>query len=279
MKTVLDCLESGTRYLASHRVDDARRNMQWLMAHLLGCSRTELYMRFDRPLEETELVPLRELLQKRGEGVPLQHLLGTVEFLRREFRTDARALIPRPETEELAEAVLQLPIARPCRLLDMGTGSGVLGLTLAAELGEACREAVLCDLSADALALAGENAAALGLSPTMLRGDLFEPVDGVFGLIVANLPYVPAGERDALAREVGHDPPEALFGGSDGLEILRRFLGEVASHLAPHGVLAIEFGIGQSEELLGVMRAAGLEDPRVTSDLSGTILCTCVCCR
>ena len=152
----------------------------------------------------------------------------------------------------------------------MGAGSGVLGLSLAAELGDECREAVLCDLSAAALDLARENAALLGLSPTMVQGDLFERVDGVFELIVANLPYVPEGDREALSREVRHDPAEALFGGTDGLDVLRRFLVDAAPHLAPHGVLAIEFGIGQSEELLGLMRSAGLNNARVESDLSGT---------
>jgi release factor glutamine methyltransferase len=269
MKTVLDCLESGTRYLTKHAVEDARSNMQWLMAHQLECSRTELYMRFDRPLGESELAPLREMLKKRGDGIPLQHILGTVEFLGREFRTDARALIPRPETEELAEALLKLPISRPCRLLDMGTGSGVLGLSLAAALGEECREAVLSDVSEAALELAGENAGLLDLSPTLVQGDLFEPVDGSFDLIVANLPYVPEGERGGLSREVGHDPETALFSGADGLDLLRRFLAEVPPHLAPDGILAMEFGIDQSDTLLELMKSAGLSNPRIESDLSG----------
>lgn len=270
MKTVLDCLESGTRYLADRRVEDSRSTMQWLMAHQLGCSRTELYMKFDRPMEEAELVPLRELLKKRGEGIPLQHLLGSVEFLGREFRSDGRALVPRPETEELAEAVLKLPFPRPCRLLDMGTGSGVLGLSLAAELGRDCPEAVLCDVSDAPLELARENAEALGLSPVLRKSDLFEALDGSFDLIVANLPYVPEADRAGLAREVLHDPGEALFGGEDGLDILRRFLGEVPARLSPEGIVAMEFGIGQSEEVLRLMQDAGLANPRIESDLSGT---------
>ncbi|NIP96961.1 MAG: methyltransferase, partial [Akkermansiaceae bacterium] len=118
----------------------------------------ELYLQFDRPLAEEDLVPLREVLKRRAAGEPLQHLLGTVEFCGHEFRCDARALVPRPETEELVGEILKLSFPRPCRLLDVGTGSGVVGLSLAICLGESCTEAVLSDLSANALALARENA-------------------------------------------------------------------------------------------------------------------------
>lgn len=269
MKTVLDCIETGTRYLEDRGVEDARRNMQLLMAHQLGCSRTELYMSFDRPMAEDELVPLRGLLKKRGQGTPLQHLLGTVEFGGREFRTDGRALIPRPETEELAEFASALPFPRPARVLDMGTGSGVLGLTIAAVLGENCREAVLVDLSGAALELAAENARALDITATFLQSDLCEGVAGQFELIVANLPYVPEGDRGTLSPEVLNDPEAALFAGPDGLDLYRRFLPEAAERLADGGVVALEFGIGQAEALLELMTQAQLPHPRIRKDLSG----------
>ena len=107
MTTVLDILDKGTAYLERKGIEDARRNMQMLVAHQLGCTRMDLYLRFDQPIDEDRLAPLREALRKRGEGVPLQHLLGAVTFHRRDFKTDARALIPRPETEELAEWLLK----------------------------------------------------------------------------------------------------------------------------------------------------------------------------
>ena len=103
MSTVLETIDGGTRYLEKRGIEDARRNMQMLVARRLGCTRMDLYLRFDQPAEESDLIPLRETLKKRGEGFPLQHLLGTVWFHKHEFKTDARALIPRPETEELAE--------------------------------------------------------------------------------------------------------------------------------------------------------------------------------
>lgn len=268
---MLDCMESGTQYLEKRGVEDARNNMQWLMASLLGLSRIELYQQFDRPMVEDDLAPLRETLKKRGEGVPLQHLVGTVEFLRREFICDGRGLVPRPETEELAEAVLKREFPRPARVLDMGTGSGVLGLSIAAELGEDCHELVLADLSPEALELAGENAARLELQPTIIRSDLFEGVEGKFELIVANLPYVPETDRDELSKEVGHDPDLALFSGKDGLDAYRRFIPEAAKRLEPNGLLAMEFGIGQSSALSDIAQAAGLTNCELLPDLSGVV--------
>jgi len=134
MSTILETINGGTRYLEKRGIEDARRNMQMLVAHQLKCTRTDLYLQFDRPLDETDLAPLRETLKKRGEGVPVQHLLGKVWFHKHEFKTDARALIPRPETEELAEWILKWELPAGQHVLDMGCGSGVLGLTLAAGL-------------------------------------------------------------------------------------------------------------------------------------------------
>lgn len=156
MKTLLEVLQAGTDYLARQGCDEARATMQHLLAHVLHCNRTALYSQFDRPVEEAELAPLRELLKRRAAGEPLQHLLGVTEFFRRDFLTDARALIPRPETEELVEMVLKKIPDHPVRILDMGTGSGVIGVTLALELKERAGEVVLADISPQALDLALE---------------------------------------------------------------------------------------------------------------------------
>jgi release factor glutamine methyltransferase len=271
MKTVLDCMESGTQYLEKRGVEDARNNMQWLMASLLGLSRIELYAQFDRPMSEDELVPLRDQLKRRGEGIPLQHLLGTVEFFRREFGCDGRALVPRPETEELVDLVLKREFPHPARILDMGCGSGVMGLSLAAELAGDCAELVLADLSPEALQLSGENAQRHGLSPTLVESDLFAALEGSFDLIVANLPYVPEGDRSGLSREVAHDPDLALFSGKDGLAAYRRFLPEAAQRLNPDGLLAFEFGIDQAPALGGLCESAGLTTCEFVQDLSGVL--------
>ncbi len=270
MTTVLETLDKGTAYLSKKGIEDARRNMQMLVAHQLACTRMDLYLRFDHPLEESDLAPLRELLKRRGEGVPLQHLLGTVTFHRRDFKTDSRALIPRPETEELAEWLLKnVSLPEKARILDMGCGSGVLGLTLAAEHPGA--EVHLADLSPDALALARENAAALGIAnASFAESDLFSALgDADYDLIVANLPYVPETERESLARELAHDPALALFGGPDGLDVIRRFVPEAARRLRPGGWLALEIGIHQDRQVETLLASAGLTGILTLKDLSG----------
>lgn len=268
MSTVLETIDGGTRYLEKRGIEDARRNMQMLVAHQLGCTRTALYVQFDRPLEEVVLAPLREALKKRGEGIPLQHLLGNVWFHKHEFKTDARALIPRPETEELAEWALSWELHENQRVLDMGCGSGVLGLTLAA--ARPGWQVTLADVSPDALALARENAAKLEITnASFLQSDLFSAVEGEFDGIVANLPYVPEAERTTMAREVLHDPALALFSGADGLDLIQRFIPDAFQRLKPGGWLVLEIGHDQASQVAGFLQASSFTAIEVKTDLSG----------
>lgn len=268
MSTVLETIDGGTRYLEKRGIEDARRNMQMLVARQLGCTRMDLYLQFDRPLEESDLIPLRETLKKRGEGIPLQHLLGTVWFHKHEFKTDARALIPRPETEELAEWILTWQLSTAQSVLDMGCGSGVLGLTLAA--AHPGWEVTLADVSPDALALARENSVALEIpNATFLQSDLFSAIDVRFDGIVANLPYVPETERATLTREVMHDPALALFSGTDGLDLIRRFIPDAFERLNPGGWLVLEIGHNQASHVAEILQTSAFTAIEVKTDLSG----------
>ncbi len=276
MPTVLDTLQKGTAYLEKYGVEEPRLNMQHLLAHALKCERMQLYLDFDRPLEEPDLERLRDLTRRRAQGEPLQHLLGTVEFCGREFASDSRALIPRPETEELVERLRKVrDWSQGVRILDMGTGSGVIGLSLAADLSDRSPEVVLVDTCPDALALAGENRERIGLpesTVTLLQSDLFSGVapGDRFDLIVANLPYVPESEHTELSREVRRDPALALFGGGErGTGIMLRFLETVSDHMLPGGLVAMEFGEGQAGELADAATAAGLDPVDIVIDLSG----------
>jgi release factor glutamine methyltransferase len=268
MTTVLECINAGTTYLEKRGVEDARRNMQLLVAHHLKCTRMDLYLRFDEPLGEDTLAPLRTDLKKRGERIPLQHLLGVVSFHKHEFRVDGRALIPRPETEELVEWLISRDLPAPATVLDMGCGSGVIGLSLAAAWPDAA--VTLADVSPEALGLARENATALGMDRVkFLESSLFSSVTDRYDLIVANLPYVPENDRSSLAPEVLHDPALALFSGEDGLDLIRRFCAEVTQFLQPGGSVTMEIGHDQAEITMDLLRTAGLAEVTVMKDISG----------
>jgi release factor glutamine methyltransferase len=266
--TLLEVLQRSTDYLKKHDVDNPRLNAEHLMAHVLRRTRMELYLEFERVLTETELASLREMMRRRGEGEPLQHLLGTVEFSGNTFLCDKRAMVPRPETEELFE-LLKSEIRNPkSEIIDVGTGSGVIALSLAAKFPEA--EIVATDVSEDALALARENAERLGFCGRVkfVKAYLLNEVDGTFDLIVANLPYISTQDRQSLAREVLHDPEVALFAGARGDELLRELIEQTPAHLKPGGLLALEVGIGQAAELTGLLREKKYHDIESKNDYS-----------
>ena len=267
--TVLEVLQATTAYLKKHNVENSRLNAEHLMAHALGRKRIELYLDFERELNETELGPLRELVKRRSEGDPLQHLLGNVEFCGLTFLCDRRAMVPRPETEQLVELVESRIENRESRIVDVGTGSGVIAISLAAKFPEAKILAV--DISDDALALAQENAATLNLKDRVqfLKSRLLENVEGAFDLIVANLPYISTQDRRTLSREVLHDPEVALFAGKRGDELVRELIDKAPTRLRPGGLLALEIGLGQSETLLSALAEKNYRDICSKNDYNG----------
>jgi len=267
--TVLEVLQATTAYLKKRNVENPRLNAEHLMAHALGRKRIELYLDFERELAETELAPLRGLVKRRSEGEPLQHLLGTVEFCGLTFLCDKRALVPRPETEQLVEFVESKIENRELRIVDVGTGSGVIALSLAAKIPEA--KVLGVDVSEDALALAQENAARLNLSERVqfLKRRLLENAEDAFELIVANLPYISIQDRHTLSPEVLHDPEVALFAGAQGDELVRELIDQARFRLRPGGLLALEIGLGQSEALLSALAEKNYRDISSKNDYNG----------
>lgn len=246
MVTVLDVLQGATDYLSKKGVESPRLNAEHLLASVLKLKRLQLYLAFDRPLGEAERAPMRDMIRRRAEGIPLQHILGTTEFFGHEFLCDPRALIPRPETEQLVELTIARMPAEAATALDAGTGSGVIAITI--QLERPTLSVCATDISPDALALAKENAARHSVAPEWVECDLIPP-GRRFDVIVANLPYIPSEEIPSLSREVKNDPATALDGGPDGMDILRRLIAAAPAALNPGGLLAMETGSGQPDIL------------------------------
>jgi release factor glutamine methyltransferase len=269
--TVLEVLQVTAAYFKKHQIENPRLNAEHLIAHALGRTRMEVYLEFERTLGEAELTPLRRLVQRRGEGEPLQHLLGSVEFCGYTFLCDNRALVPRPETEQFVELVESRIENRESRIVDVGTGSGVIALSLAKKFPKA--QILAVDVSEDALALARENATRLDLGGRvqLKKSDLLENLDERFDLIVANLPYIATQDRHTLSREVLHDPEVALFAGAQGDEMLRELIEQAPARLCPGGLLALEIGLGQSKALLSALAEKKYRDICSKNDYSGVI--------
>jgi release factor glutamine methyltransferase len=277
--TVLEVLKASTDYFRKRQIESARLNAEHLLAHVLDRKRIDLYLEFDRSLTETELAPLRELVRRRGTGEPLQHLLGTVEFCGQVFSCDKRAMVPRPETEELVELVAaecnrrhggDEPAAN-LKILDVGTGSGVIALSLAMKLPRA--RIVGVDISEEALSLARENADRLGLAEQVKirQGDLLDDFSERFDVIVANLPYIAISDKKFLSREVEHDPDTALFGGERGDEVILRLIEVAPDRLVAGGLLALEIGDTQIAPILAAFTQKKYKDIDPKNDYSGRL--------
>jgi len=269
-KTLLEVLQSTTAYFTKHKIESPRLNAEHLIAHVLNLSRLKLYLEFECRLNEEELARLRELVKRRAQGEPLQHLLGTVEFCGQTFLIDKRAMVPRPETEQLVELLASevRNQTSEIRILDVGTGSGIIALSLAKQFPKA--EVYAVDISEEALSLACENAARLELERVRFqKSDLLENLSERFDLIVANLPYISMQDRHLLSREVLHDPEIALFAGPGGEEIVRRLIEQAPSHLELAGLLALEIGIDQAEGFCELLRQKNYHDIKSKRDYSG----------
>lgn len=270
--TILELIQKTTGYFEKAGVPTPRLDIEWLLAHALGLRRMDLYVQFERVLTEAELDRLRPLVKRRAAREPLQHLVGTVEFCGIPLAVDRRALIPRPETEILVDRALALLPQEEAVALDLGTGSGAIALALLA--ARPAWRVIATDLSAEALALARENAARLGLESrvTFREGDLFAPLIAgeVFDLVAANPPYLPTAQIASLEPEVReHDPRVALDGGAAGLDVIRRIADEAPKALKSGGRLLLEVGHDQADAVAGLLRERGWTEIAFSADLQG----------
>ena len=269
--TILDLLHWTREHFESRGIDTPRLDAECLLAFALGVDRLRLYVDFDRPVSLDERAPFRDLVRRRAdERVPVSMLVGGKEFWSLPLRLTGDVLTPRPETETLVAAALELLPDRDAevRVLDVGTGSGAVALALARERPKARITAT--DVSAPCLEIARENAEALGMSDRFrfLQGPGFEPVSGEsFDLVVSNPPYLAENGRAALPPELAHEPRSALFAGPEGLDVLRVLASGVCGMLTPGAGAAFELSPEQAPRVADWCRDAGLLDVTMHRDL------------
>jgi release factor glutamine methyltransferase len=260
--TVLEAIQKSTEFLARKGVESPRLQAELLLAHLLKLPRMKLYLEFERTLAPAEQERYREMIKRRGQREPLQHIVGSASFCGFEMAVNRHVLIPRPETELLAEqgwiflstinSDKSRASSQPATAFDFGTGSGCIAIALAAKSPAA--RVFASDVSPEALELAKQNAARHNVSERIqfFPGDGFAalPKDNRFDLIISNPPYIPTAEIESLQPEVrDYDPRGALDGGPDGLDCFRRLASEALPFLRPGGRIMLEFGDGQAEAL------------------------------
>ncbi|MGE0160083.1 MAG: peptide chain release factor N(5)-glutamine methyltransferase [Gemmatimonadales bacterium] len=276
--TVLRTMLWSADYLKGKGVESPRLDAEHILAHVLGLGRLEMYLQHERPLTAGELEAFRPLLKRRAKREPLQYVLGRQAFRTLELQVGPGVLIPRPETECLVDEVLDWARQRTGSPetgllgLDVGTGSGAIALALLTEGPFAGFVGV--DVSADALEIARRNADAHGLTGRFeaRQGSTFAALGGGerFDVVVSNPPYVAESQRMELAPEiVDWEPDVALFGGADGLEVIREIVLGASPRLRPGGLLALEVGLGQAADVAALTASQGLADVRIRKDLAG----------
>jgi release factor glutamine methyltransferase len=273
MLTVLEAITKSTEYLEKKGIESPRINAELLLSHVLNCKRLNLYLSFDRPLTESEIKEYRELLKRRSGFEPLQYITGNIEFYGLQFKVDPRALIPRPETEILIDTILKC-VSRESKLclLDIGTGSGNIAISLAKNLNAA--KIVGTDISSKALELAKENSEKNGVKNMVefYQMDILDTMkfdDNQFDIIVSNPPYISKSEFPDLAPELNrYEPKFALTDDADGLTFYKVISDKSRQLLKKDGKLFFELGLGQSNNVKRIMEEIGYSQIKIVKDLS-----------
>lgn len=274
MLTVLEAINMSTDYLAKKNIESARTNAELFLSSILNCKRLDLYMMYDRPLTETELIKYREYLRRRSNFEPLQYIIGKVEFYGLELKLCRDVLIPRPETELLVETVIDnVTKDDKIKILDIGTGSGNIAIALAANLPES--ELIAVDLSEKAIELANENAKINQLESRISFeckdiNSLDEDKYTDFDLIVSNPPYVSASDYKTLQKEIrNYEPDFAVTDFSDGLQFYRRIISISRTILIAGGQLFFELAEGQSGKVKNLLLENGYRNIMIVKDYQG----------
>lgn len=267
MNTYASALRYGKKYLADRQIENSGGDAWYLMEYVWGIDRNYYFLHSDDIIEQKDEERYRDLLQKRGSHIPLQHLTGTCDFMGLTFQVNDQVLIPRQDTETLVESALSR-LKEGDRALDLCTGSGCIILSL-----EKLRPGIRglgADISAEALAVAKRNRDSLGLESDFCISDLFEGIEGVFDIIVSNPPYIASGKIPGLMEEVrGFEPLLALDGGADGLDFYRRIVKDARDFLKPGGWLGLEIGYDQREAVEELLRRQGFTKTETLQDLAG----------
>ena len=271
--TILEILQWTIGFFKEKQIEPARLTAEVLLAHVLKKDRLHLYVNHDQPLTPAEREAFKALIRLRVQGTPTQYLTGRQEFWSMEFAVAPGVLIPRPETEHLVEAAIERakPLEHP-EIVDIGTGSGAIAISLQKELPQAAISA--SDISETALNIARRNAETLFPNEpriAFVQGDLFAPFAGQsFDVIVSNPPYLSAQEYAELAQEIReYEPLTAIWGGEDGLDAYRRLIAEVGNYLRPSGYLILEIGNTQAEAVTRLCQESGLAVEQVIKDYAG----------
>jgi release factor glutamine methyltransferase len=269
MKTLGEVLTLSVQFLKERQCERARRTAEELLAFVLKLGRIDLYLQFDRPLQEEELEQCRALMKRKVKGEPLEYIVGKVSFYQCLFIVTPAVLIPRPETELLLEAVLKQEVKEGAVAWDICTGSGCLGVALKKQRPQL--EVVLADISLEALVLAEKNALGNGVEVKVVQGDFLIPFQGQKAdLILCNPPYVTEGEYAALDLSVrDYEPKIALVGGEDGLLFYRRLSEELPPLLNSGAQLFLEIGASQGAAVSALFSASCWKNKRIEKDLSG----------
>ena len=264
--TLKEALAKAVDKLQQMEVPDADIDAWYLLSYVTGLDRAAFFLHGEEPMAEPDMIRYRDLVTKRGERIPLQHLTGEQEFMGLDFHVNEHVLIPRQDTECLVERVL--PYVDGKRVLDVCTGSGCIAIAIA-KLGKPFIVHGV-DISEEALAVARQNATELNASVELFAGDLMTKMDGQYDVIVSNPPYIPPSVIEGLMPEVRlHEPMLALDGGQDGLEFYRRIAGQAVTRLAPNGRLFLGIGWEQAAAVAEILQKQGYREVQVFQDLAG----------